>query len=276
MAQTCAVIAISTAIVSLFRHVSKNITDKMTFMPSKIEQINMDSLVEHFGNHMKTGFIKNNDVNISYALYNKTKTPKWSDNIMFVCHGNGGWMMDSLYSPFINKLSDKYTIFMFDYRGYGLSSKIKPSEKGLYEDTRNAWDFVTSRHPDVNTILPFGYSLGSSIVSHLMKDLYIDKNPIPRDLILLAPFYSAKEISSDIVGVLGRLNPHSFATNKYLKQISDKINIIIFHSVEDEIINVRHSKMLINDNSCEFIPIRGSHNICRLTRSAHDRLNQLI
>ena len=55
-----------------------------------------------------------------------------------------------------------YNVFLFDYRGYGLSEG-RPNQAGLFADSNAALNYVRSR-PDVdkNRLLIFGQSLGGT------------------------------------------------------------------------------------------------------------------
>lgn len=55
-----------------------------------------------------------------------------------------------------------YNVFLFDYRGYGLSEG-RPNQAGLFADSNAALNYVRSR-PDVdkNRLLVFGQSLGAA------------------------------------------------------------------------------------------------------------------
>jgi fermentation-respiration switch protein FrsA (DUF1100 family) len=60
------------------------------------------------------------------------------------------------------------SIFLFDYRGYGKSQSIRPSEKGLYEDAYGAYDYLAgARKIRSERIILFGRSLGASVAGEL-------------------------------------------------------------------------------------------------------------
>jgi uncharacterized protein len=55
-------------------------------------------------------------------------------------------------------------IFAFDYRGFGKSVNIHPSETSTYEDADAAWRFLTeTRHASPSTIVLDGVGLGAAI-----------------------------------------------------------------------------------------------------------------
>ena len=264
-------------VLFVIRKLAKYVSNKLTFVPQRVTSRDITVLQRQYKNNIKIGkFVSNDGIELWYMLYNKYKTPEWTDNISFMCHGNGGWMGNMLYSDITDHLANYSTIFTFDYRGYGMSENITPTEKGVYQDARSAWDFVTSKHSNVKTIFPVGYSLGGSIVSHLLKDLVKEDKVTPDNLLLLATFYNARTISGDLVGSLGSLNTNSFDTNRYLADITDHINIIVFHSKSDEMINKYHREKLAKNHGCELFIIEGSHNGCKLSDHSKKRLSNIF
>jgi uncharacterized protein len=57
-----------------------------------------------------------------------------------------------------------FSVFLFDYRGYGKSSGPFPAEQRLYEDAEQAWNYlVKTRHLEPKKLLIYGHSLGGAI-----------------------------------------------------------------------------------------------------------------
>lgn len=59
-----------------------------------------------------------------------------------------------------------FSVLAVDYRGFGKSSKVLPSETMAYEDARAAWDWLAHKHPDRPRYI-FGHSLGGAIAIEL-------------------------------------------------------------------------------------------------------------
>lgn len=57
-----------------------------------------------------------------------------------------------------------FSVFLFDYRGFGRSSALQPSETSLYGDADRAWDYVVQERGRLpgNTVL-YGHSLGGAV-----------------------------------------------------------------------------------------------------------------
>jgi fermentation-respiration switch protein FrsA (DUF1100 family) len=60
-----------------------------------------------------------------------------------------------------------YNVFIFDYQGYG-KSEGSPSGQALYDDGEAALDYVKSR---TDSIVYYGWSLGSYVATHLAADI---------------------------------------------------------------------------------------------------------
>jgi len=57
-----------------------------------------------------------------------------------------------------------------DYRGFGRSTDVLPSEATAYQDARAAWDWLREQHPSQLRLI-YGHSLGSAIAVHLAAEV---------------------------------------------------------------------------------------------------------
>lgn len=64
-----------------------------------------------------------------------------------------------------------FSVLAVDYRGFGLSSDVLPSETLAAEDARAAWDWLAHQHPDLPRYV-FGHSLGAAIAVQLAHDVF--------------------------------------------------------------------------------------------------------
>jgi uncharacterized protein len=85
-----------------------------------------------------------------------------SDTLLFL-HDGSGSLSDAL--PQLQALHNLgINIFAFDYRGFGKSVNIHPSQASTYEDADAAWDYLTgTRHLSPSTIVLDGVGLGAAI-----------------------------------------------------------------------------------------------------------------
>ncbi|MDD4342545.1 MAG: alpha/beta hydrolase [Kiritimatiellae bacterium] len=86
---------------------------------------------------------------------------------MIYCHGNAGNIGSSAHlAPEFTRRG--FNLFLWDYRGYGKSGG-RPTERGLYEDARAAFD-AAAAISDGLPILAYGVSLGGPVAIQLAKD----------------------------------------------------------------------------------------------------------
>jgi len=78
----------------------------------------------------------------------------------------------------------EYTVYLFNYRGYG-NSEGKPSQVGLFSDALAIYDSIAGRH---DSIIAYGRSLGSGVAVYLAAMRPLEK------LILLTPYDSVAAI----------------------------------------------------------------------------------
>lgn len=98
-------------------------------------------------------------------------------------HGNGGSM--EMFFPYQEWLSSLgFTVYSYDFRGYGLSSGW-PSKEGTLEDIRSVYKFLTEKEGvSSDKLFIVGFSIGTAPAA------YLASLHEPKALILLAPFAS--------------------------------------------------------------------------------------
>lgn len=176
-----------------------------------------------------------------------------SKGVILFCHGNGGNISHRLEKIILfHDLG--LDVFIFDYRGYGLSAG-GPSEKGLYLDTAAAYNYLTLvKKIDPEKIIVFGESLGSAMAVDLAVKKYLS------GLILEGAFSSAKDMGKKIYPYLpGFLYTVKFDSFAKIKNIS--VPKLFFHSAGDEIAPYEFARKLFSEaKGAEFVEITGSHN----------------
>jgi pimeloyl-ACP methyl ester carboxylesterase len=63
-----------------------------------------------------------------------------------------------------------FSVLGIDYRGFGLSSTVMPSETLVAEDARAAWDWLARTQPQARRYV-FGHSLGAAIAVRLAQEV---------------------------------------------------------------------------------------------------------
>jgi hypothetical protein len=120
---------------------------------------------------------------------------------VLVCHGNAGNISHRLDRALLMHAKLKTDVFLFDYRGYGLSEGA-PDEQGTYRDARAALRYlITDRGIDRANLIVFGESLGAAVALQMALE-----EPV-RALVLEAPFTSIGDMARSALPFLplGRL-----------------------------------------------------------------------
>ncbi|EGN98128.1 hypothetical protein SERLA73DRAFT_91363 [Serpula lacrymans var. lacrymans S7.3] len=193
-------------------------------------------------------------------------------------HGNGATRALSLrvhyYSAFSSRLHAN--VLAIDYRGFG-DSEGTPSEKGLANDARAAWDWLISQGAKPENVLIIGHSLGTAVATKLAVDLS-ESNVNYKGVVLMSPFSSIRSLVDTyyILGLFPVMMPltmiphvpgkpwfslhkhivcvfvdlyknfliHDFDTLSVVHKI--KASILILHADNDWDISFTHSEDLFN------------------------------
>jgi predicted alpha/beta hydrolase family esterase len=210
------------------------------------------------------------------GLVNSLKEPSWDDIIFLYSHGNSGWIGNLINYDTIRSLSKYGSVFIYDYRGFGLSEGV-PSEEGLYTDVTTAWNFLTTKKGiPSDRIIVFGHSLGTSVSSKLVAKIVTQNKKYPRGLILDAPFTTMKSVADQLNPSLSFLLVYQFNNIDNLSQIKNKVPVCVFHSKIDDVIPYNHSLILKNNTGCKMIDISGSHHSPVYDEKVHNFIKSLI
>ncbi|XP_068624513.1 lysophosphatidylserine lipase ABHD12-like [Battus philenor] len=215
--------------------------------------------------HMKGSFGSNCDKMQLHAAMDQelanSKTP-----VILYCHGNSNSRAAShriqLYKFF--QQMDFHTI-AFDYRGYGDSTNLTPSEGGVVEDSLMVYDWLNStleKGEEKPPVFVWGHSLGTGISSHLLGNLkelsteILERPsplPQPKGLILESPFNNiADEVANHPLAKLVIWLPHfessfvepfraandcehSFTSDTHLRR-ARSLPVLILHAKDDVIV----------------------------------------
>jgi pimeloyl-ACP methyl ester carboxylesterase len=173
-------------------------------------------------------------------------------------HGNGGnisnvgWLGQSL-------VRRRFSVLLFDYRGYGLSAGTAANETDLYLDGEAAFDFVMNEKRAERIVL-YGQSLGTAIATETAA-----RRPASA-LILESGFSSESSLASAALPWLPRFL-HGVVRNRFesaekLKRI--RMPVLVSHGDPDPVIPLEEGRALFaaaNEPKKLLIIPGGGHNV---------------
>ncbi len=166
------------------------------------------------------------------SLFRKPNTIKQKTIVVF--HGNAGHIGHRV-EKFRAFLEEGYGLLLLEYRGYGENSG-KPSESGLYKDSKAALNFLSEQNiPKEKTIL-YGESLGCGLAVKLStQDTF-------KAIILEAPYTSIADVASRHYWYLPAklLVLDRFDIFSMIKKI--KSPLLIIHGEKDDVISINFGK----------------------------------
>ncbi|MFB6276887.1 MAG: alpha/beta hydrolase [Halothece sp.] len=161
--------------------------------------------------------------------------------VILYLHGNGGNVGANL--PRVERYyAIGFSVFLFDYRGYGLSEGRFPSESRMYEDAETAWHYlVDQREIPPEQLYVFGHSLGGAIALELAT-----RQPQIPGLVIEGSFTSMIDMARDR-GSYSWLPINWLLTQRFnsLKKIRYlNIPILLIHGTDDPIVPAEMSREL--------------------------------
>ena len=145
-------------------------------------------------------------------------------------HGNGGNISLGRLDLLSALHRNGYSVFVFDYRGYGKSSGT-PSEKGLLADCRAIVPyFWNSLHRAENRVVYLGRSLGGFTAS------YASSLRAPDGLILEGTFPDKKTLlkKDPVLWLLGQFSRYELDTMRFLETVD--CPVLQIHGARDRVI----------------------------------------
>jgi len=170
-------------------------------------------------------------------------------------HGNAGNISQRMESiKIFHELG--LNVFIFDYRGYGMSTG-RPSEQGLYDDARTAWQYLTqTRGVPGSSIIIFGRSLGGAVAAQLASE-------VPAaGLIAESTFSSAKDVARHLMPYLSYLVYLRFSFDVEHTIHNVRLPLLVLHSPADDIIPFKFGRKVYDagNDPKTFFEMTGDHN----------------
>eukprot|EP01083_Nonionella_stella_P090859 253924_1 len=115
-------------------------------------------------------YFKNSDNIELHGWYIKGHNPQLSQYPLLFLHGNAGNISHRIDNLMLLHRNIGCDIFIFDYRGYGKSSKaLKPTQDGLIDDALSALkQLIQIKNGHAIKPIIFGRSIGAAVAFHTM------------------------------------------------------------------------------------------------------------
>jgi fermentation-respiration switch protein FrsA (DUF1100 family) len=173
-------------------------------------------------------------------------------------HGNGGNL--SVWAPILAGVAERgYSVFAFDYRGYGASSG-RPSERGLYRDVEAVLErFWRAAAADGAPVAYWGRSLGAAMAA------YAATLRAPDGLILESGFPDARALigASPVLRLLAPFSTYRFAARDFVRRLGPAVPVLVLHGDDDHVVPFAQGQALYEAVAApkRFVTIRGGdHN----------------
>ncbi|KAJ3149996.1 hypothetical protein HDU89_003453 [Geranomyces variabilis] len=114
-----------------------------------------------------------------------------ADRVFLYFHGNAGNRAHRHRVDFYKMLQGigaRSHVVAIDYRGFGDSDRVSPTEAGVQRDAIAAWDWVIARGVEPARVVVVGHSLGTGVASFLVNHLSTARNTTGAGLLVLAAY----------------------------------------------------------------------------------------
>jgi pimeloyl-ACP methyl ester carboxylesterase len=136
-----------------------------------------------------------------------------------------------------------FSVLAVDYRGWGESSPLTPSEQSILVDAQVAWDELKTYQPVAGKRVIYGHSMGSGVALHLATRL-----ESPADyggLVLESAFTSFAEVANAsgwLAKLLNLFNPERFDSISKITRVH--VPLLMLHGSHDDTVPIRLGERL--------------------------------
>ena len=163
-----------------------------------------------------------------HAWYLKADQPKAP--VLLYLHG-ARWNLTGSVTRIERWRKLGFDVLAIDYRGFGKSSDVIPSESLAYEDAEAAWDYLAKLSPGTPRFI-VGHSLGGAIAVELAR-----RRPDTSGLVLEATFTSVKDMIANTAWSflpVDLILTQNFDTLKKIPEV--KAPVLVVHGTRDAIV----------------------------------------
>ncbi len=170
-------------------------------------------------------------------------------------HGNGEvigmdvWMAQRL-------LAQGFAVTLVEYRGYGRSRGVAPSEEGLYADATAVLDDLAARGVGADRVVLWGASLGTGVAVEMAR------RGRGSALVLVAPFTSITDMAARFAPIfpVRWVVPDHF--DSLAKAPELRIPTTVVHGTDDEVVPFAMGERIAKAvPGSRFVPVEGAHHM---------------
>jgi uncharacterized protein len=175
---------------------------------------------------------------------------------ILLLHGNAGNIGDRVHLA-AGLREEGFATLLLDWRGYGKSANVTPSEEGIYRDAEAGWEELLRRGYTADRIVVYGESLGGAVASWMAE-----RHPDCRAVVLDATFTSAEDMGERVLPIPGIEHFVTLGLNSIDRLRRNPVPVLIFHGVRDQVIPFAMGARIFEAASGrkEFVPVPdGSH-----------------
>jgi alpha-beta hydrolase superfamily lysophospholipase len=150
--------------------------------------------------------------------------------VMLYLHG-ARWNLSGSTSRIARWRDLGFSVLAIDYRGFGQSTDVPPSEQLSYEDAQSAWNYLAKLAPGKRRFI-VGHSLGGAIA----VDLAV-RNPEASGLVVEATFTSVREMIATQrwwYAPVGFLLTQEFDSRSKIGSV--RMPVMVVHGTEDRVV----------------------------------------
>lgn len=152
--------------------------------------------------------------------------------VVLYLHGNGSNLGD-----LVNRAARLHdlgaAVFLIDYRGYGRSWGVFPSEASVYEDAEAAWQYLTQTRQSPQKIVLYGESIGGAVAIEMAS-----RHPNAAGVIVESSFTSMRAMVSRSLPEF--LLPIDWILTQRFDSLTKvrslQVPILLIHGTDDETI----------------------------------------
>jgi len=137
-----------------------------------------------------------------------------------------------------------FSVLALDYRGWGASSRITPSESSIVQDTRLAWAELVRRQPQAGRRVIYGHSMGSGAAVALASELSAGEVGA---VVLESAFTSFSDVAQAAgfwASLLNLFSPERFDSLARMGRV--QAPLLMLHGALDDTIPVRLGERLFS------------------------------